>query len=347
MATDAGLEFSVHPLVLLNIADHFNRDRLQNPDQSSGIVHGALLGVQTGRHVEIVTSFTVTLSSPSDADAVATGLVLPAADFAERLEQYKAVFPEYDFLGWYSTTPHAPTAAELALHRQFMPFNELPLYARLDPLTLATGARAAAAGGAEGAAAAQAPLPFLLYETTLEANTGEHRLAMVPVRVETGEAERIAVDSVARGEGMNEGPDGALVAHLTSQRNSLDMLNMRVKTLLAYMEAVESGKISGDPALLRQISAVASQLPTISGSQFNQQLAKEYNDWLLTLYLAVLTKSTHITSDIVDRHIDLGSAGGDDRFGRMGSGGGGGAAHHRAIRKRYGMGAGGGSGGMF
>ena len=53
---------TLHPLVVINVADHFTRARAQSGGQPGTRVFGALLGEQVGRHVEIANSFEVKTS---------------------------------------------------------------------------------------------------------------------------------------------------------------------------------------------------------------------------------------------------------------------------------------------
>ena len=62
MSSSSGLTFKLHPLVIVNVSDHHTRIKAQQPSVSSSVsvpprVFGCLIGVQTGRTVEIFTSF--------------------------------------------------------------------------------------------------------------------------------------------------------------------------------------------------------------------------------------------------------------------------------------------------
>jgi len=50
------LNVQLHPLVILNISDQWIRSRVQNNVDNPRVI-GALLGIQTGRNVEIMNSF--------------------------------------------------------------------------------------------------------------------------------------------------------------------------------------------------------------------------------------------------------------------------------------------------
>ncbi|KNE71624.1 hypothetical protein AMAG_16182 [Allomyces macrogynus ATCC 38327] len=283
---DSSFDYAVHPLAILNISDQFTRMRVQNTVTASpGLVFGALLGIQSGRRVEIFTSFEVQVHAPQftvDTELLKT-----------RLEQYKEVFPEYDFLGWYSTSVQSPTAREVHLHKQFMGFNELPVHARLDPSLLGTKA-----------------LPFYLYESATDSTTGELSLVEVPVKVETSEPERIAVEGVTKEVAAGAGAEGALIQHLSSQSSALAMLHTRIQAILAYVKQVQAGALPPDHDLLRQVASIVHRLPTISSPEFSEALAKEHNDILLAMYLAIMTKTTQATNQMVNKHLQTQSTSG-------------------------------------
>ena len=49
----------VHPLVIMNISDHYTRERVKQGAKSNPRVIGVLLGTQKGRDIEIFHSFPV------------------------------------------------------------------------------------------------------------------------------------------------------------------------------------------------------------------------------------------------------------------------------------------------
>jgi COP9 signalosome complex subunit 6 len=121
----------------------------------------------------------------------------------------KQVFPSLDFIGWYTVAPQ-PTARHIAFHEQvrllnpflthpfpdlhkiqFVAYTSTPLLLLLQPGSV--GAADVAAGG----------LPFRAYEPTIEIRERKSRSVFIQAAytVETGEAERIAVDWTAKGGG--------------------------------------------------------------------------------------------------------------------------------------------------
>ena len=125
----------------------------------------------------------------------------------------KQVFPSLEFIGWYTVTAR-PSVQHIALHEQVCPIqchvlctwaHALPLKFTVycsTPLLLILQPSLALVSASSSDVNAQT-LPFKAYEPTIELRDRKSRSVYieVPYNVETGEAERIAVDWTARGGG--------------------------------------------------------------------------------------------------------------------------------------------------
>ncbi|ESZ99484.1 hypothetical protein SBOR_0147 [Sclerotinia borealis F-4128] len=207
-SSDSGLQVALHPLVLLTISDYITRHTLR---QQTGLVVGALLGQQNGREITIEHAFDCLLEETEDNE-----LRLSPAWFESRLQQMKDVHksPALDLVGWYTIIPTSgPQPIHLPIHRQILHvYNESAILLGFHPEEVL--------GGAVGG-----KLPLTIYESNYEAEessaeTGEDkemkdgesqvklRFKALPVTIETGEAEMISVDFVARGGGNATAVDG-------------------------------------------------------------------------------------------------------------------------------------------
>ncbi|KAM3209816.1 hypothetical protein ACQJBY_064082 [Aegilops geniculata] len=144
--SSSGLTFKLHPLVIVNVSDHYTRVKAQasfpaeapSPGKAQAScsaegssapaepprVFGCVIGVQRGRTVEIFNSFELVL------DPV-TG-TLERAFLEKKLELYKKVFPEFYVLGWYSTGSDVQDT-DILIHKALMDINESPVYLLLNP----------------------------------------------------------------------------------------------------------------------------------------------------------------------------------------------------------------------
>ncbi|KAF9584224.1 hypothetical protein BGW38_007175 [Lunasporangiospora selenospora] len=215
------------------------------------IVIGALLGIQTGREVEIFNSYELQFSILDDK-----AIRINADYFVTKQEQFRQVFPIYDFLGWY-TVGHKPSMADIDVLQQLMVYNESPLFLQMDANEIPTPSRA---------------LPITMYESIVDIvdNQPQPMFIKANYKVETGEAERIAVDHVAHAATHQDG-ENSLVSHLSGQQNAIKMLHTRIKLLHQYLQDSVEGRVSKDHDLERQISSLCNRLPTISGQAFEEE----------------------------------------------------------------------------
>jgi len=278
------LQIDLHPLVIINISDHFTRAKVEAPPTNPPPrVIGALLGVQNGREIEISNSFELVYHT------IDGNVVIDTDYLKSKQEQFKKVFPTNDFLGWYSTTSGVQLS-DIAIHKQFLEVNESPIYLVLD--------------AAAAYAATTRDLPITIFESELHVIQDQPTMLFVkvPYRIQTGEAERIGVDHVARVTPSGGAEGSQLTTHLMGLHNAVKMLNGRVKGLHAFLAAIEAGKIPPDHGILRQTASLCNILPAIDTQTFQEDFLKEYNDVLLVTYLAGITKGTSAINELVDKY---------------------------------------------
>jgi len=273
------LNIMLHPLVIVNISDHWTRMKVQSKKPNPRVL-GALVGIQTGRNLEIFNSFELPYDTKDNS------IIVKAEYLNNKAEQFKKVFKDYEFMGWYSTGQGA-VPADMEIHKQISEFNENPLYLHLNPII----------------ATAQRELPISIYESELRVvdETPTQLFVKVPYRIETGEAERISVDHIARITPSGGGSGSALVSHMTAVHNAISMLTQRIKILVVFLEATKAGKIPVDHGLLRRVQSLVNQLPAIDTAQFQQEFINEYNDALLITYLASMTKGANTINEMIDK----------------------------------------------
>ena len=208
--SDSGLNINVHPLVLLTISDYITRYTLRKLTQP---IAGALLGKQSGRSISLEHAFEVLLEPNDRGDSV-----LEEAWFRDRLQQYKDVHqaPLLELVGWFTTAPATgPEALHVPIHQQILQsYNETAVLLAFHP------------SGVLGGKAAGGKLPLTIYESVFESGGDaedsmdtadkearlELRFRELPYSIETGEAEMISVDFVAKGGGNATAVDGTVKA---------------------------------------------------------------------------------------------------------------------------------------
>jgi hypothetical protein len=144
-------------------------------------------------------------------------------------------------------------------------------------------------------------LPFKVFERVYR---GQQLFVELPVRVETEEAERIAVDDI-----VASGPSGSNGHKLGTELHRLDHaiehLFKRLCILQEYLKAVNDGKAPWDHGTLSKIDMVVSQLQSI-GSDQRQDLkaALENEETAITAgaLAAALAKSSLYLENLARLH---------------------------------------------
>mmetsp|Transcript_1442 Transcript_1442/g.3275 ORF Transcript_1442/g.3275 Transcript_1442/m.3275 type:complete len:304 (+) Transcript_1442:27-938(+) len=285
MADTAALNVHLHPLVLINISDHVVRFRVSGRVQR---VLGALIGAQEGRRIDVHSSFELIVEEEGQ------GRTLDLEFFQQRLGQYLEVFPKYEFLGWYSTGSE-PVESDKALHKkiQEVSANENPFLLLLDTSSM------------ERERAMQSEeLPVKVWDSTAHLDQGELKVewSEVPYTIDTLEAERIAVNHVAKSATTaTAGYSSDFTQHTSGLTNSVAMLSNRVRELLDYMKEVKAGRAPKNHQVLREMLTICQALQASHPDTLRREFCGEFNDAALVVLLASLTKACATTSDLLDK----------------------------------------------
>ncbi|KAL4909400.1 hypothetical protein BDW74DRAFT_146496 [Aspergillus multicolor] len=330
-SSDSGLHIQLHPLVLLTISDHITRHAARS---QQGPIIGALLGQQNGRQITVEHGFecVVEISPTGEAQLLNEW-------FVERVKQFKDVhkIPALDLIGWWSTAPPSgPTTAHLPIHRQILQnHNESAVFLAFHPSQV------------QGASSGQGKLPLTIYESVYEGESvtdsgkamqvdGEEqslsvRFRELPYTVETGEAEMIGIDTVARtarnaaaietsttaasssqtdSKKQKEKQSATaellspeeeeLIASLNTRLNAIRTLESRISLIKSYVSSVSSSEESQtsaakpDHTILRDINSLLSNLSLLTPheqSAFAAETLAQNNDVSLVALLGQLSQS--------------------------------------------------------
>ncbi|KAG0126486.1 hypothetical protein HOY82DRAFT_491773 [Tuber indicum] len=302
----SGLQIALHPLALLTISDYITRHTLR---KQTGPMVGALLGTQEGRDIAIEHAYEII--TLVDKDQVR----IDEEWFDNKLKLFKETHPTLDLLGWFTTTTSptfAPSLYMVPIHQKMLNYNESAIILCLNPAP-----NASAGGGGK--------LPLGIYESIIETEDAAAagsvesmlKLRFVPLKytIETGEAEMIGVDFVAKGgfgnataessglEGTAEGKlnvgtqndecKWAVLANLTAKANAIRMLHSRIRLLTNYLSNPPHKKPNHQ--LLRALKSLThSRLPLLTPADagaFRQEQLAEQSDVHLVALLGVLTRS--------------------------------------------------------
>ncbi|KAJ2142221.1 hypothetical protein IW136_002023 [Coemansia sp. RSA 678] len=328
----------VHPLVLLNISEHTTRTLAQvkrGKITAPQYMCGAVLGRQVETKFEAFLSFELKLNEASTERAE-----FDLEHFTARLEQLKIIFPSYDFIGWYAVnTSRKLTPGIAQLHEQIIASHASAILMVFDA-ALADGA-----ASADGSCS----LPICVYETLapvrvertklewygdsagkrqpgvehfvasavdhsipMETTVWASRLVPIQVTLDSGEAERIAVEHVANvsrqtnNEMLNSTPGAKeevadtsrMAVFLSGQRNALEMLAKDIAVLKTYVGDVINGRAEFDADVVQRVQRVLSNRPVLQNNEFSLAMSQEETNFQLAAYLTGITDVAAAVRDV-------------------------------------------------
>jgi COP9 signalosome complex subunit 6 len=298
------MDVHIHPLVVMSLADHYTREKLQNKkDRAIGL----LFGKQKGQVVTIFESFEL-----ANLDAKTL------EEFEKNeLEIFKQIYPDYECVGWYSTGDKVRDG-DKKMHQSVTKTveeekegaadwrSERPLYVLLDPAPKED----------------QRDLPLQVFEEAVKILDNKKTTEFVKsvFRLTSDEAERVTVVHCARVITGDEGKEqSAVTTPYTTLKKAITSLNERLRILHKFLEDVQKGKVKADQKTLRRIKALCQRLPTMDTPSFRDDFFSEYNDALLVTYLASITKSQSSLNSLVE---NFNMTAGGAAMSMMGMGGG-------------------------
>lgn len=286
----SSLTLSLHPLVIMNIAEHHTRVKVQTTRTTP--VYGALLGKIKGRHVELCNTFEFKLGNTSTAATTTTtdaNVTIDMDFLTKKLELIRQVHPDLDFTGWYTVEGKDWNSSVMSsFYAQLASLNESPLLLRLDPIGVSN------------------ELPIHVYETIVDLGT---KLDFIEISYTliTEEAERIGIDHVARYSVTDGTSDTSIVSdQIAIQYNAIRLLYQRMLVLLEYVRAVKQGQLERNDDLLREIGSLCQRLPIINTDDNNNQMFREdfdiqQSDVALLALLACCTQEISTLNDYLSK----------------------------------------------
>jgi COP9 signalosome complex subunit 6 len=282
----SSVTLSLHPLVIMNIAEHHTRVRVQT--SRSTPVYGALLGKIKGRHVELCNTFEFKLGNTLTT-TTNQNVTIDMDFLTKKLELIKQVHPDLDFSGWYTVESKDWNKSIMSsFYTQLSSLNESPLLLRLDPIGVSN------------------ELPIHVYETIVDLGT-KIDFIEISYTLITEEAERIGIDHVARYSVTDGTSDTSIVSdQIAIQYNAIRLLYQRMLVLLEYVRAVKQGQLERNDDLLREIGSLCQRLPIINTDDNNNQMFREdfdiqQSDVALVALLACCTQEISTLNDYLSK----------------------------------------------
>eukprot|EP00545_Synedropsis_sp_CCMP1620_P001147 CAMPEP_0119009790 /NCGR_PEP_ID=MMETSP1176-20130426/4604_1 /TAXON_ID=265551 /ORGANISM="Synedropsis recta cf, Strain CCMP1620" /LENGTH=289 /DNA_ID=CAMNT_0006962365 /DNA_START=75 /DNA_END=947 /DNA_ORIENTATION=- len=252
-----------HPLAIVHMSDQYTRITTGgSPLPKDAPVVGLLFGLLEeggGKKLEVL-----------DAEEIPTDL---SETTKTQISLHQAVFPQHVVIGWYRvSTESTPTADDLAItQRLTQHFGDhfLLCFTQTD-------------GDVDS-------LPMTLYSVE-----NDVLVALDDWKLETSEAEKIAVETVVRQQ-----PESAsgYMTQMSSMEQALHKLKDRLDILVQFLQDTHDEKLPFDPALMRQVSGVVMQLGPLVASNPSPKGMEEA--WLP--HLAVAAKAVQTVQGYTEK----------------------------------------------
>jgi COP9 signalosome complex subunit 6 len=273
------VEVNLHPLVLMNISDHFTRFKIQSSTEYPRVI-GCLLGTQQGRVIHLHNSFEIAYIIHENGK-----IHIDLDIVAERLSMYNEVYKDFEFMGWYSTGRLSPE--DLDLHQSFTRFNENPLYLLVD--------------SQDARVRDSEKLPIDIYESVIQVinNITQYQFKPVQYSIDSTSAERLAVDNVYRA-GISTGQGSEYIANLENFEIAVRLFRRRLETILRMIQT--NPAISRDQRIIRELQGICNKLAANQSATFNQEFNREISEEMLAINLSVITKSSNLLMELMDKY---------------------------------------------
>lgn len=258
---------SLSPLVIMSITDHYTRLKyIKSSDDAQ--VFGVMLGRQEGKNVRILHSFETKFDEETKA--------LDKGFTNRRLTSYAKMFPDFEFVGWYTTCTEQPENEvdefDLSLNKQFEVFRE-------NPLMLKMNVSMKKRRELEKQGYSKKDMPISIFEKK------EKRDYII----EPTETERIALDDAKRDVSSIK-DKSQLSVNLTTTLNSIKLLRKNVMSLIKIIKTVP--EIRKNHEIIRQLASICNRLPLVSNQdEYSKELFTEYSEAILVDQLGVLNKA--------------------------------------------------------
>lgn len=232
------MEAVIHPLVFLNISDHYTRFSINGRIAQGEVVAGCLMGTQVGRKTELFTSFEIKIEK-NDV----------RKDYLQtRSSQISQCYPTYLVLGWYVVgSPTDPRT--LSLHKKLSAATEKSLICLCFDPTQTVSEKQFMLFQFEVCS-----FHFFMFTAfMISLIVQDEHLAPISYKTEALEPERVAVatmDKIIPGE--EQTPPHIYLTHLQSLQGVLAMLRNQVRTIIKFLK--EEQKAAQDANCLCQIS---------------------------------------------------------------------------------------------
>lgn len=288
---------TVSPLVLLSVADHFDRVA---KDSNKRVV-GVLLGYQSSDTINVTNSYGI----PFEEDERNSSVWFLDHNFIESMgEMFKKINAKEKLIGWYHSGPKL-RASDLKINDVFKRYTPNPLLVIVDVQPRSVGIPTDAY--------------FAVDDIKHDGSKAERTFVHVPSLIEAEEAEEIGVEHLLRD--IRDQAAGNLTLKATETYKSLLGLHQKLREISNYLEKVQSGAMPINHSILGKLQNVFNLLPqilkddTLEAPSLNSTTSGENsdpltaafmvksNDQLMMVYVSTLVRSIIAFHDLIENKL--------------------------------------------
>lgn len=267
-------EVAVHPLVLLSVADHYNRVA---KDSIGKRVVGVLLGSRKRDKVDVTNSFAV----PFEEDLQNPNVWFLDHNYLDSMFwMFKKVNSHEEMVGFYSTGPKIKEN-DLKInhlfrqHKQFCDFSLEPIFVIIDVRP-----------GLKG-------IPTTAYqaieEVEAEGKEIQRTFKHINCSIEAEEAEEVGVEHLLRD--INDPSTSTLAIQIKQKINGLSVLMLRLQDIKSYLDNVLKGHLPINNQVIYNLQNIFNLLPNLNIDEIIKSMLIVTNDMHLIMYISSLIRS--------------------------------------------------------
>mmetsp|Transcript_2809 Transcript_2809/g.6585 ORF Transcript_2809/g.6585 Transcript_2809/m.6585 type:complete len:350 (-) Transcript_2809:93-1142(-) len=285
-------EVTMHPLVLLSVADHYHRVARGTRKRVVGVLLGS---VHKGK-VDCTNTFAV----PFEEDSRNPSVFYLDHNYLENMfELYRKVNSKERVIGFYSTGPTI-RPNDLRIHdivKRFLPRNCItaPVFCIID---IRPG---------------RDSLPTTAYKVVEEVSTkdGQRQVKMtfahVPTVMGAQEAEEVGVEHLLRE--INDPTVSTVASLIKGKISGLATLTEKLVECKDYLESCVRGESKVNPTIVSNLQTILNLLPNLNTDEMVRSMLIKTNDMHMAIYLSALIRSVIALHDLINNRIRYGEDG--------------------------------------
>lgn len=292
---------TVSPLVLLSVADHYDRVA---KDSRKRVV-GVLLGDSSSGVIKVTNSFAI----PFEEDEKNSTVWFLDHNFIESMtEMFKKINAKEKLIGWYHSGPKL-RASDLKINDVFKKFTPEPLLVIVDVQPRAVGIPTDAY--------------FAVDDIKHDGSKAERTFVHIPSLIEAEEAEEIGVEHLLRD--IRDQAAGNLSLRVTERYQSLIGLHQKLREISNYLGKVNEEKLPLNHLILGKLQNVFNLLPNLKqdGEESDKTLKAvtsdqifkgstplstgytvKTNDEMMMIYTSTLVRSIIAFHDLIENKLE-------------------------------------------